>query len=510
MTSQIKRIKITQQDILFFSLLALVILLRGFVLAGFSFHIFDSDQTIMWNAAIDYSRGIFHEPRFYGQSYNTMLEALLAVPLIWLSVPVYFALPLVTSILALFPFLLIAFLARSRGRTMEACIVLLIPLLLPTEYSFLTSLPRGFVTGIFVASLGAVWVYTPLSRKGWFLFGLFGMLGYSVNQNSFLIAAPVMLFLWLENIRNLRFYLTVGAGILTGLVFHLLALLFYVLHPGYDVHPLPRFMMAIDLFLDAVMHLDRHLAWVTPLFNSGLMVLFLFAMAGTTLAYQKKRTAALTAFASLALILLTLSLKQMVMSTDSVFYSYARMYLAVPVLLAFLVPFIEIPFRRGYMVLLVMAFGLCMARVEDIAPGYDRVLAPGISHIVSVSKLETFRNKCQQVRDYARQLNITLVVEDHDYFYDFINYGCSTCSGNFPATLRPAYERRTWRLQEEKSTVHENIMIIDFSYHLGGELHQLDGSGVRYFNFQGFYFILGNKVPTLQLLKTLSIGIRSF
>jgi hypothetical protein len=53
-------------------------------------------------------------------------------------------------------------------------------------------------------------------------------------------------------------------------------------------------------------------------------------------------------------------------------------------------------------------------------------------------------------------------------------------------------------------------MIVDLSYRLSGELKKLDHAGVRYFNLQGFYFILGNKQPTLDLLKTLNISIRPF
>lgn len=35
------------------------------------------DLTVIWLAAQDYSRGIFHEPFFYGQNYGVMLGNLI-------------------------------------------------------------------------------------------------------------------------------------------------------------------------------------------------------------------------------------------------------------------------------------------------------------------------------------------------------------------------------------------------------------------------------------------------
>lgn len=500
-----------RQDAVFFGILFLVVLLRYYILNGFAFRIYDSDQSIMWNAAIDYSRGIFHEPRFYGQSYSSMMEALLAAPLIWFSVPVFYALPVITSILALFPFLLIALCVRSKGKMMEACLILSIPLFLPVEYGFLTTLSRGFVPGIFIASIGAIMIYSPTAKWGWFVAGLFSVLAFSVNPNSLLISIPVLLYLWIKNIKTKRFYLNSGLGVIIGLVVHFLAALFYILHPNYILHKHPPIIFGITFFNDAIHQLNHHLGNVTPVFGmAGIMSLVIFLIIATLLIYRKKNIEAIVVLSSCVLILLSLGTNQIFIGTESIFYSYSRMYLAVPVMISLFIPFLEIPFRRYGFLLLMIVVGLFIARCQDIKPAYNRVLAPGINHIVSVARPEVFRIKCEQVRDLARKCNITLVVEENDYFYDFINYGCATCFNDFPATLRPGYERRTWRMFEEEKKVHTNIMVIDFSFRLGNKLNKLDEPGIRYFNIQGYYFILGNKMPTLQLLKTLSINIRSF
>ena len=75
----------------------LVLLYRYLTLQNFGFVYVDADQTVMWSGLLDYSSNTWHEPRFYGQNYNSMLESLLAVPLYKLGVPAYIALPIITT-----------------------------------------------------------------------------------------------------------------------------------------------------------------------------------------------------------------------------------------------------------------------------------------------------------------------------------------------------------------------------------------------------------------------------
>ena len=84
----------------------------------------------MWQAAMDMANLEFHHPFWYGQTYSSNLESLLAAPLLWLQVPVYIALPLVTWILSLLPLLLMANVAAKEGRHSASILVLLLTLLM--------------------------------------------------------------------------------------------------------------------------------------------------------------------------------------------------------------------------------------------------------------------------------------------------------------------------------------------------------------------------------------------
>ena len=98
-----------QEQLAWISLLLCLCLLvadRWLILHQFGFRYVDDDQAIMWNGAEEMAHGRFHEPCFYGQRYNTMLEGLVAVPLLWSGVEHEVALPLMTGVLALLPFMI--------------------------------------------------------------------------------------------------------------------------------------------------------------------------------------------------------------------------------------------------------------------------------------------------------------------------------------------------------------------------------------------------------------------
>jgi hypothetical protein len=130
----------------------LTIIISQHVLLFFTINInyLDDDQVIMWLGAKDYSQGIFHEPRFYGQNYSTFMEALIAVPFIWLKMPLFYAVPLATHLIFLTPFIFTAFYLYKHKLLSNAILVLTLLLFMPTGFEVMTSIPRGFVTGVFL------------------------------------------------------------------------------------------------------------------------------------------------------------------------------------------------------------------------------------------------------------------------------------------------------------------------------------------------------------------------
>ena len=67
------------------------------LLTKLGFRYGDEDQFLMWYMAKEFMAGYFREPCFPGQAYSTAMESLLAVPFMWLGMPVQEAVPLAAS-----------------------------------------------------------------------------------------------------------------------------------------------------------------------------------------------------------------------------------------------------------------------------------------------------------------------------------------------------------------------------------------------------------------------------
>ena len=114
---------------------------------NFLFVYSDSDQTILWLASTDMGNGLFYEPAFYGQAYNTMVEALLAVPFIKLNLFIPYALA-VSSVI--FSYSVIWIFSRyyfKRQNYFLAILCLALPIILPTEFQIMITISRGFIPG---------------------------------------------------------------------------------------------------------------------------------------------------------------------------------------------------------------------------------------------------------------------------------------------------------------------------------------------------------------------------
>jgi hypothetical protein len=187
-------------------LLFLVFLDRALLLINFNFVFAGSDDMTFWQGASDYMRGIFHEPYFYGQNYNFMLESVMAIPFLICKVPYNYALPIATSITSLFPFVLFSKILLKKGFVIESFFFVLIPLLLPIEYGILNSITRGFVSGLFFIGFLIFPLLQPEKKNSWLIASLAVALGYIFNPNSLVFSFPVCLYLLFVNFRRFSFY----------------------------------------------------------------------------------------------------------------------------------------------------------------------------------------------------------------------------------------------------------------------------------------------------------------
>lgn len=498
--------RIAPLGLLYLAFLLLVIVFKCIVLIKFGCAYTDSDQTIMWFGLKEYASGNFHEPRFYGQSYNSMLEAFVAVPLYKLGIPAYKCLPIVTSLMALFPYIIISLFTFFKASKEMAIIIISIPLLLPVEYSLLTTIPRGFVTGIFVTSLGCVSLFYPKSKWGFLMLSFIGVLGFSINSNSTLLFLPCMIYLFLENLKNKEFYVFTFIGLGLGFSIHSLANYFYVLHPYYDLHKMELFY-SFEGIIKGIKKLDIFFNDLTPVFwNTGFLFLLIFLILGFLLLKKKEYSKAFAVITIPFFILFTLGISKVHDGTNRIFYSYSRMYLAVPVLLGVSLSFFNVKNIKFFFVYLILPIVFLICQINSLNSAIALALSPSNDDKVALATIDAFSDKCDHILDICKKYKVDLIIIVNDPNCDFYNYGCAAFMSDFPKTLRPPYERRTWRLLEDEKKVYKNILIVDIMR------SSLTNAGIviEIPNERGLFLLKNNTLSVGDLFFQLPIPCRPY
>ncbi|HAQ65922.1 MAG TPA: hypothetical protein DCR43_08750 [Bacteroidales bacterium] len=458
----------------------------------------------MWLGARDYSQGVFHEPRFYGQAYNTMLEALVAVPFLQLGMPIFKALPVATTLLALVPVFILSIVTYIRNSKIAGIIVLCVFLTLPVEYSMLTTLSRGFVTGVAFASLSFLFLYKYNSRVSFFFVFLISVVAYSINANSILLTIPTGLVFFLKNYMNRQFYLFSIIGFLAGLAIHLLIAQFYIDNPYYNLHTYHS-ELSIDSLVKGMLNLDKFFNYITPVFwHNGWLILPLFFLIAFVLYRRKDFDLSFVALIIPIIVVGTLLLSKVHDGSDSVFFSYARMYLAVPVLLMLMLSFIRIQDQKwmyGFIIMSIVFFGINIATSKEAIEKNMKN-----KHVIIVLPTDLLQKECSELQKISDNNNVNLIVIVNHYFYDVYDYGCPSCMQSFPKTIRPEYERRTWRLIEDENKVYTNILIIDLAREYDKEFDFINKVKEK----QGMYLLKNNTLCTKLLYEKLSINVRKY
>ena len=204
-----------------------------------------------------------------------------------------------------------------------------------------------------------------------------------------------------------------------------------------------------------------------------------------------------------AIVLLTLGLTKIHQGSDSVFFSYSRMYLGLPIIIAIAVSFIKKIHPKFFYFLLVVPIGLFVYKIS-VLDNKIEYYTGNRNHIISIDHTQDVLSKCDNLYKLSEKHAVDLILVINNNSYDFVNYGCPACIEKFPKTLRPEYERRTWRLLEDEKKAYNNILVLDDKNELDLEFDNI----LKVERFK--YLIQNNQVKTMELLKSLNIRVREF
>ena len=486
--------------------LAFLIADRWLILYQFGFKYVDDDQAIMWTGAAEMAKGRFHEPSFYGQRYNSMLEGLLAVPFLWAGVRPNVALPLITSLLTLFPFILLAVLLVRERSFAQAAIVLAFPVTLSPEFGMVSSIPRGFVTGVFLASFAVLPLF---SRAPMVMFcaPFFAILALFANPNAALLLFPAGLLIIWKNRNDRRMYPLAAAGALPAAILYYLGRRFYDVRPNYIAHP------DLDLSFDPSNFHWADLQFLddlSPVFwGKGFLVPVIILLLIGWLVRKDQLSVAIALLAGLVLLVVSFGLNKVHHGTFNVFFPWSRMFLAIPFLL---VLFISQAKMRDSgrvmwsMPILAAGFFGYKAFVQQAA--VDRQVDPRIDTKVEMATVTVIEQHCMGIRRVAEENNADLLVINWGRYKHLINYGCPCLVADFPTTIEPALDRRTWHMRDLATQVFPNVLLTGMD-----ELHFLQlphptPKVDRVGSAPLLFLVRNNKMELRPLLDTLGLGMR--
>ncbi|MES2760970.1 MAG: hypothetical protein V4677_02140 [Bacteroidota bacterium] len=465
----------------------------------------------MWLGAKHYSKGLFYEPRFYGQDYNTMMEALFAVPFIKLGVPVYFAVPIATHILFLIPFLFTAIYLFLKKHKEQAVLVLAILLCMPTGYDIMNSIPRGFVTGMFFTVLFVVSLLNTKNYACIMINTFMAYVGYLVNQNSVLVSAPFLFYLFLLNYKDKKYYVYAVIGLLFALPVDYCLNHFYKIHPDYVFYPANN-VFSLDYFKDAVSHLDQRFAHISVFIEEkSVLMLMLFVTIGYLL-FKKNRKLFFAFLVFIAVLLVSFFSSKVSDGIVWPFYSYSRMYLGIPIIIYLLLIGSGIDLKKTAYILIpvVLLFSLYKTAIFKKQIAYHtQEKMWGHVHLNTLNEIleatTKYKDKCKEigVKDF--------VIINSVWHDDELNYAGPAIFDDFPNTFKPSFERRTWRIQEEKIKRPSQFVIYtadyDFDKTAKEKYQHID---ITRLDDYGLFLIRNNKLTTVAFVRSIDATTEGF
>lgn len=485
---------------IFWLILSYVIIDRVFTLVHFGFIFTDIDQVILWDAANDYSQGYFNEPFFYGQDYNFMLEAFLAAPLLWLDVPVNYALPIITTILAILPFVCASFFFKRLGKPFWSYSILLFLLLLPIEFNCLTTISRGFVqAGLFLPFLIYGFIY-PQKEKYHIVLYISAAFCFILNSSSILIIVPVLIYVLSFNYKRLRFYLKAIAVVPVYLLSYW-AKQFYVLNPERRVHYITGLEIDSETFVNSITSTD-HFNYLFPIDSTwGYTYLLLILVFIVFACIRKKYKALLFLSALLALILLTFSIPkvQILYENAGVMFTRSRLYTVLPISF-FLGIYLLLKdcYLQGKYLVLVPIFGLIALVCKNwtAESSYMQVANDSRFPMESSSNL---MDRVKALNAPAQKYKVDLVLHENKigWLRIFENYAFKSVNrikNNEPESSSLEEDRRMWIPIENK--VYKTILLNDVVIPPNSPLFD----NVQYTK-EGYVLLVNNTLPLLDFFK---------
>lgn len=458
----------------FYLFLFFLICDRIITLIYFGYEFTDLDQVLMWNGLWDYSNGTFHEPFFYGQAYNYMLESLLAVPLYWCNIPAYIALPTVTTTLSIIPFIAIAYFFRQQKQHYWSLIALSLPVFLPIEYNLLTTISRGFVQAHLFIPVLFYPLFYPKKEKNITILFLVAGICLVMNMSSILFVMPLIGLSFYHNYSNISFYLK-SILIVPFFILDFFSKQFYELHPERNIHVMLGLELDLKTFETSILNITDHFSYLFPIFsNWGVVYLLLLILIIIYAKYKSLNKLFIFNLIILTLLLITFSIPkvQTLYANAGIFFSRSRLYLILPLLSIVNLSFFSFNAKKTHCYLLLfLLVSFFSYKNITIQNKVDSIIQHSSFPIININTLKERNN---QLTTIIKENKVDIVVNsnksDWEYMFDAYSLHSDILKNNYTSVLIKG-DRRTWLYK--KSMTYNTILLNGFNIE-DSILNQLD------------------------------------
>lgn len=504
---------VQRNKLLFLFFFLILVIDRVLTLLHFGFQYTDIDQVLQWEGALDYADGIFREPFFYGQNYNFMVESLVAVPLLWLKVPVYMAVPIATSFLAIFPFVVLAIFFQKRNRFLWAYFSLIFPVLLPLDYNLLTTMPRGFMQAGLFLPLMYFAIFDPKEKRSASLFFIGAGACFLANPGSVLLIVPIGMYLFYHQYSSKAFYLK-GLWLLPFLFFLWWSNNYYHVHPEKLLYKIEKIDLQISSLLDMLKRKNLF-EFLLPFQLRGVFVVLALALMSFWLGYKKRQKEFLFVFFALVMVLVSLSVPKVTRGDieSGIFYSPSRLFVQLPLLL-FLVAYLffgnkseseskSISQRAGYFVLIFIGCVSLGFKNYNVVKKVEKTVA---RTTFAVEKLSELVPRVELMDGIAKKHQVDVIVTDPimgwPYAFESFTYRSimQMKTGKKPRLIavHNTIDRRSW-LYEEAQIADRVVLYMIFPEE--ENLNAFDHKNVGL----GMTLIYNNTLPLDKLFERLKV-----
>jgi hypothetical protein len=431
----------------------------------------DQDQTILWYAARELLSGKVYEPNFFGQRYNTTLEAIPGALLHRAGLPWGTALPLATTLLVTSAWVLLAATAYRRGQPLAALLALAAPLVMRVQYVLLFDAPRGVLAGDCAAAL-AMAIGLASRRYQVRLCTLVAIGGLAIlwDYAAALAVIPVLVYVacrdWpLYRRRGWQTMLLVTAATLPPLGWYLFTVTWWNQHHSYVTYPAASSSLHWSVWVHNFDHLSGYVSYFAPalapvagvavfLLASGIVLVMVLAV--------RRRSLALLLANGSVLVLLLLALTSASAVLPGLYLAGSRILLPLP-FAAWFLSFAVLDTAKGTRVharprtnqhviaIVVLATISLIVTQINFSSVATRSITPTVG--VSVATPTLLSALCAGLMNVYRSTDAQLLATNN------VNeaYGCSADDGL--NTLIPYFDRRGWLIQASLREPIQRILV---------------------------------------------------